>query len=85
MMQILFRTSASGMEGRKGAWQNVWQSVYTLRVLALADTLSLAGSERVSGVFVLLSWCLLACWALMVPGWCSRLVILVWYSKLVPV
>ena len=47
-------TKATGVEGKKGVWQKMRQSMYAWWVPASANMLSLAGRESVSDVFV--SW-----------------------------
>ena len=48
MMRLLLMTKATGVEGRKGVWQKMRQSVYASWVPASANMLSLAGK----GVFL---------------------------------
>ena len=65
---MYFKSFLSSLEGRKGTWWKMGQDVYALWVSASANILSLAGRGRVLGVFVSLSWWLLVCCTLMVPG-----------------
>ena len=68
MMWRPLRINATGVEGRKGAWWKMGQVAYALWVSTSANILSLAGRGRVLGVFVSLSWWLLMCCTLMIPG-----------------
>ena len=61
-MQRQFRTGVTSVEGIKGTWWKVGQSVYALWVAVSGTNLSITSRERVSGDFVLLSRWLLMCW-----------------------